>query len=92
MVSIKQAFANAANLAANVLGPERLADLRLEEVESAEVNGADVWLITVSMVRPSPAGNALGLNFTGVRDYKSFAIRKDTGDVLSMKIREVAGE
>jgi hypothetical protein len=91
MVSIKQAFLNAGEFAARVLEPERLTDLRLEEVETAEVNGADVWLITVSMVRPSPINNPLALPFTGLRDYKTFAVRKDTGEVLSMKIRELAG-
>jgi hypothetical protein len=31
-------------------------------------------------------------SFRGVpRDYKTFTIRKDTGEVLSMKIRELAG-
>lgn len=90
MVSIKQAFANAAEFAASVL---ELADPRLEEVETAEANGADVWLITVSMVRPSPLNAFAALsNFRGVpRDYKTFTIRKDTGEVLSMKIRELAG-
>jgi hypothetical protein len=88
MVSIKQAFANAAEFAAGVL---ELTDLRLEEVETAEANGADVWLITLSMVRPGPY-NALAALSRGVpRDYKTFTIRKDTGEVLSMKIRELAG-
>ena len=91
MVSIKQAFVNAAEFAASVLEPERLADLRLEEVETAEVGGADVWLITVSMVRPSPINNALAFNYKGVRDYKTFTVRKDTGEVLRMKIKELAG-
>jgi hypothetical protein len=91
MVSIKQAFLNAAEFAASVLEPERLTDLKLEEVETAEVNGADVWLITVSMVRPSPINNALAFSFRGARDYKTMTVRKDTGEVLSMKIREIAG-
>jgi hypothetical protein len=92
MVSIKQAFANAAEFAASVL---ELEDPRLEEVETAEANGAVVWLITLSMVRSgAPFNNALAAlsNFRGVpRDYKTFTIRKDTGEVLSMKIRELAG-
>jgi hypothetical protein len=93
MVSIKQAFVNAAEFAASVLEPARLTDLRLEEVETAEVGGADVWLITMSMVRPSPLSPLAALNdFKGFpRDYKIFTIRKDTGEVLSMKIRELAG-
>jgi hypothetical protein len=91
MVSIKQAFLNAAEFAASALEPERLMDLRLEEVETAEVNGVDVWLITVSMVRPNPINKALAFNFVGARDYKTMTVRKDTGDVLSMKIREIAG-
>jgi hypothetical protein len=92
MVSIKQAFLNAAEFAASALEPERLTDLRLEEVETAEVNGTDFWLITVSMIRPSPINNRMASYFGGgARDYKTLTVRKDTGEVLSMKIREIAG-
>jgi len=93
MVSIKQAFANAAEFAASVFEPERLTDLRLEEVETAEVSGADAWLITMSMVRPGLMSALAALNNPkGLpRDYKVFTVRKDTGEVLSMKIRELAG-
>ena len=91
MVSVKQAFASAAEFAASVLEPDRLKDLRLEEVETAKANGADVWLITLSMPRPGPL-NAFAFNLKGTRDYKTFAVNKDTGEVLSMKIRELAGD
>jgi hypothetical protein len=96
MVSVKQAFLSAAEFAASVLEPERLNGLKLEEVETGEVNGADVWLITLSVARPNgyltPLSQALGLPENARdREYKTFAVRKDTGEVLSMKIREIAG-
>jgi len=93
MVSIKQAFANAAQFAASVLEPERLADLRLEEVETSAVNGAAVWMITASMARPNSPNDPLPgvVSWLGDRDYKTITVRKDTGEVLSMRIRELAG-
>jgi hypothetical protein len=96
MVPIKQAFLNAAEFAKSVLEPGRLTGLKLEEVEAGEVSGVDVWLITLSMARPhdylTTVSEALGLPENARnREYKTFAIRKDTGEVLSMKIREIAG-
>jgi hypothetical protein len=80
MTPIKQAVANAMEFADGVLGAGRTLDLRLEEIESSEIDGAPIWLITLSFQRTSYA-----------RDYKTFSIRKDTGEVLAMKIRELAG-
>jgi len=89
MVPPKQAVANAIEFAANVLG-NRAQDVQLEELESSQIDGVDVWLITLSMIRPNRLGIS-GFN-TGSRDYKTFTVRKDTGEVIAMKIRELAGE
>lgn len=90
MVAIRDAVANAAAFAETVLGSERVAGVRVEEVESAIVGDEEAWLITLSMVRPedrlSDLGAALRL---GKREYKSFAVRKRDGEVTSMKIREL---
>ncbi len=84
MVSIKEAAANALAFAEAALGPERTTGARLEEVESTQLNGKDVWLITLSLKKP------VSEFVIGKRDYKTFTILKETGDVTAMKIRELA--
>ena len=71
-------------------------DIRLEEIESSRVDGTDVWLITLSSYMPDHRGplapvsvwNAIGAERE--REYKVFTVAKDTGEVLSMKIRLLA--
>jgi hypothetical protein len=89
MASIKEASENALAFAKTTLGEARTEEARLEEVESTKVDGEDAWLIILSMVPPPPALTlaAFGL---GKRDYKVFTVRKRAGEVLSMKIRELA--
>jgi len=87
-VPLKQAVANALEFAEGLLG-NRAADVRLEEVESIDSNGASAWLITLSMNDP-PRTDALGSALRRHRDYKTFTVLKDTGDVTAMKIREFA--
>ena len=56
--------------------------------EAADHKGQDEWLITLSM----EGQNAMQV-LTGHmgRDFKTFAVHKETGEVLSMKIRQLAG-
>ena len=70
------------------LGVERTKEMRLEEIESAVVGGTEVWRITLSMPDRSPM-NALDM-FNTRRDYKTFTVAKNTGEVTSMKIREMS--
>jgi hypothetical protein len=92
MVSVKEAVNKAVEFANGVLDPSRAAALRLEEVEAGKANGGSVWLITLSMPRPTPALQEVAALLGSVpRDYKTFAVDRETGDVLSMKIRELAG-
>ena len=86
MASIKEATERALAFAQAALGTERTAGARLEEVESTKVNGEDAWLITLSMIRPEPLYPLM----RSKRDYKSFTVLKDSGEVTSMKIRELA--
>jgi hypothetical protein len=88
MVGIKEAVAAAVQFANSVLPPTRTDDIRLEEVEAGDYKGQDVWLITLSM-----EGQSAMQILTGRlgRDFKQFAVNKDTGEVLSMKIRQLAG-
>jgi hypothetical protein len=96
MVSIKKATRNAMLFAEETLGAERTRGVRLEEIESASVNGEDAWLITLSMFSAqtqdlfhggSSLEDAIGL---GKRDYKTFTVIKRDGEVSAMKIRELA--
>jgi hypothetical protein len=70
------------------LGSERTQELRLEEIESATEGGAEVWRITLSMPDQSPT-NVLSA-FNPRREYKTFTVVKNTGEVTSMKIREMS--
>jgi len=85
-VPVKEAVANAIEFAKGLLG-DRAADVRLEEVESRGITG-DAWLITLSMGRSDPYARLSGRS----RDYKTFTVLKETGEVAAMKIREFAGE
>ena len=83
MATVKEAVQSAVEFAQETLGPARTVNLQLEEVESGVVDGKDSWLITLSMINSS--------RFSGDRrDYKVFAVLKSNGEVLSMKIRELA--
>jgi len=87
MVGIKEAVAAAVQFAKSILPETRTGDIRLEEVEAGDHKGQDVWLITLSM-----GGQGLGFLAPSVsRDFKTFAVQKETGEVLSMKIRQLAG-
>lgn len=68
-----------------------LEDLRLEEVELSE--DKKFWLITLGFSRPmdksqNPLGDLVAFP-KHERDYKIFKVDVETGDVQSMKIREL---
>jgi len=96
MVDIKSAVAAAMEFAKNSLGSERTSKIRLEEIESSNVDGNDVWLITLSaelidassFASMRSLASALGADTS--REYKVFTVAKSTGEVLSMKIRLLA--
>jgi hypothetical protein len=91
MATIQEATQNAMNFAQQALGVERARGLLLEEVESAKEGSDEVWRITLSMPDPSPVNalNAMAL-LGGRRQYKTFSVVKLTGEVKSMKIREIS--
>ena len=94
-MGIKEAVASAVAFAQQSLGPDRTAGIRLEEIESSVVGGEEVWLITLSNIQaPSPNPGFYSSRFAALtvgadttRDYKVYAVSKETGVVLSMKIR-----
>jgi hypothetical protein len=86
-MDIDQAVQTAIAFASKSLGEQRTQNIRLEEIESSMIGGQPVWLITLSHGRNlSPAVIQL-LGADGDREYKVFTVTKDTGEVLSMKIR-----
>ena len=92
MVSIAEATENAIKFARDALGPDRTTGVRLEEVASRTIDDKDAWVITLSMIIQDPLGGhsiaaALG---HAKREYKSFTVLKESGEVTSMKIRELA--
>jgi hypothetical protein len=90
MISVQEAIQRAANFAKNVLDEARASDLRVEELEGSKLGGDDVWLITLSMPRESFTLGALE-SLRKPRDFKTFTVHGTSGEVLSMKIRELAG-
>ena len=81
MITVRDAASSAINFAQGLLDEARARDLRLEEVEFNKQPPR--WFITLSM----PAVKNFGFS----REYKAFTVDADTGEVLSMKIRELAG-
>jgi len=92
MATIQEATAAAIQFAVSTLGKDRTQGLRLEEVESGLVDGEEVWLVTLSMTEVAVLFEQYGDAFPGARrrEYKVFSIRKKDGEVLSMKIRQIA--
>ncbi len=84
MIPVKQAVAHAVDYAQEMLG-DRAQGVLLEEVESAGTSGNETWLITLSMPRRD-----VFAAFSTAREYKTFAVSKDTGEVISMKMRQLA--
>jgi hypothetical protein len=88
MATIQEATQNAIVFARESLGEERTKFLQLEEIESATEGRKDVWRITLSMPESYPTNPLSALNLR--REYKTFTVVKSTGEVLSMKIRELS--
>jgi hypothetical protein len=70
---------------------EKIEDLRLEETELSE--DRQYWLVTLGYDRPTPVHldqlmGIGGLNRKYQREWRVFRVDAETGEVLSMKIRE----
>ena len=96
MITIREAVTKAMAYAQEVLGEDRTRGLRLEEVDSADLEGGPAWLITLSMIVAGdddpngPLGDIAPLLFKNKRQYKTVAVRKETGEFVSMRIRDLA--
>jgi len=96
-MEIKDAVGRAIAFAIDSLGTARTINIRLEEVESSTVDDRPVWLITLSSALIPGAGPAsvmremaAAMGAETEREYKIFTVTKDTGEILSMKIRLLA--
>lgn len=92
MIEVKDAVHTAKWAANEFLGSEvELKDLQLEEVEFDKAKRA--WVITLGFNVPitnrfERIGAAIG-GPLHTRKYKTFIIDSETGEFLSMKIREI---
>ncbi|HEY0083585.1 MAG TPA: hypothetical protein VGB61_12400 [Pyrinomonadaceae bacterium] len=85
MIDVKQAAQSASNFIVGLYSNETISDVMLEEVELSE--DEKYWLITLSF--PAPSSSSHQLFGRSGRRYKIFKVDTDTGEVLSMKIREL---
>ncbi len=87
MIDVKQA-AQSATVFFNELYRDQIAtNVLLEEVELIE--DGKFWLITLSFELPPPTFALGPLSVRGERQYKTFKVDAQSGQVLSMKIREL---
>jgi hypothetical protein len=85
MIDMKQAVQIAREKAAEVLDQPVSG---LEEIERETYRGRDSWSIMLSV--PLNLGKAAFFGFT--QPYKRFLIDAETGELLAMKVREVASQ
>jgi hypothetical protein len=87
MVDVKQAVQIAKERAADMLNQ---APSNLEEIERDSYKGREVWSITLSMPRNMNQLTVLAQFSSDPLQYKRFLIDVETGELLAMKLREVA--
>ena len=86
MIDVKQAAQTASTYFADLYAGQGVSGVRLEEVEITE--DGKFWLITLSFPDRDPSPSNLFLAGTN-RQYKVFKVDATTGQVVSMKIRQV---
>lgn len=89
MITVKQAVASAIAFVSDLLDAQSIT---LEEVDFT--SDKRYWLITLGFIRPDVDGDmrtlVAALNGQGIREYKIFEVDRETGETISMKIRELA--
>ncbi len=86
MSSVKEAVKAAADYLQMLYEGEELEDLRLEEVE--RIPGGN-WRITYGFTMKNPYSNALqALAAPSRREYKVIEVDNQSGEAISMRIRE----
>ena len=81
MIDVRSAGTTAFTYLRSLPGHEHVINVAVEEIERADDGH---WLITIGYQEPS--GVILG---AAHRRYKIFTINQHTGEVVSMKIREI---
>jgi len=84
MIDVKEAVGKAVDYLVSVYPKIEQSTIELEEVERSEDD--QFWLITLSY---GTSAFSPGAAFIGKRRYKLFKVNIGTGDVVSMKIREI---
>jgi hypothetical protein len=91
MVDVKQAVKSAESYARELFGDKELRHLRLEEVELS--SDGRRWNVTLGWVEPGVTQPGLVFQNGTIqklpRVYKLFEVDAESGNVYSMKIREV---
>jgi hypothetical protein len=89
MIGVKDAVRIAADYLASLYEGTELRDVLLEEVRLSDDD--QYWLVTMGfsrLVSANPIFEALG-SASFKREYKVFEVSAETGEVRSMRIREV---
>jgi hypothetical protein len=87
MIDAKQAVQRAKQSALEMLG----SPTNLEEIERDDYKSRDTWIITLSLPQyAKPEASALGLSYWNPLQYKRFLIDAETGELIAIKLRELA--
>jgi hypothetical protein len=90
VIDVKRAILIAKEKAAEMLEQPS----NLEEIERDSYKGHDVWSITLSVPAQLPVmPNSVFAQLVGGKvEYKRFLIDVETGELVAMKLREVASQ
>jgi hypothetical protein len=91
-MEVKEAVQSAKSFVFDLLKDEGAVNLGLEEIEYLE--DQDIWEVTIGFSRPWNTSRGALSAITGEdwrkRDYRVVKIRNSDGQVLGMKVRQVA--
>ena len=87
MTSIKETFEQVKGRFVELFGSD-IQDIRLEEIDESNINE---YYLTLSFLIPNKGiSSALGDFYPYIRQYKSVIIDKNTGNIISIKMNNVA--
>jgi hypothetical protein len=87
MIDVKHAIQIAKDGAARLLDAGQAS---LEEIERDSCQGRDVWSITLGVERDLMKLSPVGKMVVDPLVYRRFQIDAETGELIAMKLREVA--
>lgn len=89
-LNVKQAITAAIGALSEMLG-DKIVDVRLEEVEYVDSEKQPVWEVTLSFRRTDAASTPAEAvaRLSGGRDYKTIRLDANSGNFMSMKIRQL---